>query len=48
MWDTIWGIGGSVVQQTGRLDRTQWLCVFVGIVVLGFVCMRGFGSRANY
>jgi hypothetical protein len=48
MWDTIWGFGDSVVQQTGRLDRTQWLFVFVGIVVIGFVCMRGFGSRSNY
>ena len=48
MWDTIWGFGDTIMQHTGRLDRTQWLVVFVCIVVIGFVCMRGFGSRSNY
>lgn len=48
MWDKIWNCATPLVHLMGRLDRTQWLFVFVGVVVLGFVCMRGFGSRANY
>ena len=40
--------GGEVAKVMGTLDRKEWFMVFVGVVVLGFLCMRGFGSRANY
>jgi hypothetical protein len=30
------------------LDRQEWLVVLVVAMVLGFLCMRGFGSRSNY
>jgi hypothetical protein len=40
--------GGEIVKVMGSLDRQQWFFVFVGVVVLGFLCMRGFGSRTNY
>ena len=30
------------------LDRTQWIWLSIVVVVVGFVCMRGFGSRTNY
>jgi hypothetical protein len=48
MWDTIWGYGGELVRVMGHLDRNQWFFVFAGVLVIGFVCMRGFGSRNNY
>jgi hypothetical protein len=48
MWDTIWGFGADILHVIGRLDRMQWMVVFVGVLILGFICMRGFGSRANY
>lgn len=31
-----------------RMDTQQWMFVLVGMIVLGLVCMRGFGSRSNY
>jgi len=30
------------------LDIQQWLLVLVAAVVVGFFCMRGFGSRSQY
>lgn len=48
MWDVIWGYGGDIIRIIGRLDRTQWVLVFVAVMVVGFFCMRGFGSRNNY
>lgn len=44
----LWDLGGHVIKMTGSLDRTQWIFVFVGVVIIGVVCMRGFGSRKNY
>jgi hypothetical protein len=48
MLQTIVDFGGQIAKHMGTLDRQQWFFVFVGVVVLGFLCMRGFGSRANY
>jgi hypothetical protein len=30
------------------LDKQDWLLVLVGAVVVGFLALRGFGSRTNY
>ena len=30
------------------LSRQEWIVVFVGALIVGYFCMRGFGSRANY
>ena len=30
------------------LSRQEWIFVFVGALAIGYFCMRGFGSRANY
>jgi hypothetical protein len=31
-----------------RMTTTQWLIALVVVAVVGFACMRGFGSRTNY
>jgi hypothetical protein len=31
-----------------NLDRQEWIAVFVVALVVGFFCMRGFGSRSKY
>jgi len=31
-----------------RLDTQEWTLVFVVVILVGFFCLRGFGSRANY
>jgi hypothetical protein len=30
------------------LDRQEWLIVLLVVTVIGFFCMRGYGSRSNY
>jgi hypothetical protein len=30
------------------IDSQDWLMVLVAAVVLGFLMLRGFGSRSNY
>ena len=30
------------------LDRQEWLVVLVVAMLIGFLCMRGFGSRSSY
>jgi hypothetical protein len=44
----MWGYYRDVMNWFGSLDRQEWMVVlFIGMV-LGFVCMRGYGSRSNY
>ena len=31
-----------------HLDMQQWLMLLLGVIVLGFFCLRGFGSRSDY
>lgn len=31
-----------------RLDKQEWLGVLVAVTIIGFFCMRGFGSRSSY
>lgn len=30
------------------LSRDEWMIVLGAVTFLGFLCMRGFGSRSNY
>lgn len=31
-----------------QMTTTQWFVVLVMVVVIGCICLRGFGSRTNY
>lgn len=31
-----------------RMDMQDWVMVLFSMIVVAFVCMRGFGSRTNY
>ena len=48
MWYEIERILLPLFRLGGSLTRHEWILVFVGALVVGFICMRGFGSRANY
>ena len=48
MWYKIEQFLGPVIHFCCSLSRHEWICVFVGALVIGYFCMRGFGSRANY
>jgi hypothetical protein len=38
----------DVVRWVNRLDRQGWFLVLCCAVVVGFFCLRGFGSRSDY
>lgn len=38
----------EVMRQINHMDTRHWLYVFVGVVIVGLVCLRGFGSRSDY
>ena len=48
MLNYVFALGQFFVENVTQLDKTQWLWVSVVVVVVGFMCMRGFGSRTNY
>jgi hypothetical protein len=48
MWDYFARYGDELGHMLNRMDRMQWLLVFGAAVLLGFLCMRGFGSRKQY
>ena len=48
MWDYVSRYADELGHMLHRLDRIQWLIVFVAALVIGFLCMRGFGSRKYY
>ena len=31
-----------------HMDQQDWLLALAVVVVIGFYCMRGFGSRSSY
>jgi hypothetical protein len=48
MWEYFFGVGQLFLDNVVRLDRGTWVWVSAIVVALGFICMRGFGSRTNY
>jgi hypothetical protein len=44
MWNAI----NTVMNWAASLNRQEWLVVLLLAMGLGFLCMRGYGSRSNY
>ena len=44
MWETY----RTAFKWINTLDKQDWLMVLVAVVVIGFFCLRGFGSRSGY
>jgi hypothetical protein len=38
----------QIIHYAGRLDPQQWLLVLGVAIVVGLLCLRGFGSRSQY
>ena len=41
-------IWNDVLCYIERLGAQEWTLILAAVVVLGFFCMRGFGSRSEY
>ena len=48
MLNRVWHYAEVVTRYAGQLDRIHWIVLSVIVLLVGFVCMRGFGSRSNY
>jgi hypothetical protein len=48
MLNKVLAIGQNCVNYVNGFDRTHWLWLSVAVLIIGFICMRGFGSRTNY
>jgi hypothetical protein len=44
----VWQLVDSITTAAGRLHREQWVMLSIIVLVVGMICMRGFGSRSNY
>jgi hypothetical protein len=44
----VWRYIDSVVNAAGALEREHWIAMSVIVLIIGLICMRGFGSRSNY
>ena len=48
MWHKIDQALSPMFRALQSLDRHEWIGVFFVALVIGYFCMRGFGSRAKY
>ncbi len=48
MWDYVSPYWKTLLRSVDRMDTSDWMVVFVVVVALGAVCMRGFGKRTNF
>ncbi|HJT36147.1 MAG TPA: hypothetical protein VJ783_29265 [Pirellulales bacterium] len=44
----VWSILKLLTNHVRHFGPQEWFLSLIGVVVLGFVCLRGFGSRSNY
>jgi hypothetical protein len=38
----------DVMRVCERMNTQEWLFALLGLVVVGWICLRGFGSRSSY
>ena len=38
----------ETLRTVDRMGPTEWVVALGVVIVIGVVCMRGFGSRSNY
>lgn len=38
----------EVLRYADRLGTQEWALLLIGVIVVGFFCLRGFGSRSKY
>ena len=41
LWRYVW-------RTVDRMDTQEWVIVLFAMIFVGFICMRGFGSRHDY
>ena len=44
----VWSILRLITSHVRHFGPQEWFLSLIGVVVLGIVCLRGFGSRSEY
>lgn len=44
----VWQIWKTALTYVNHFGPQQWLLTLLGVVLVGAVCLRGFGSRSSY
>jgi hypothetical protein len=44
----MWYYVNNAMRYINHFGTHEWMLLLLGALVLGAVCMRGFGSRSNY
>jgi hypothetical protein len=44
----MWSYYDSLLMWLDTLEQTEWFILLVGVLIVGALCLRGFGSRKNY
>jgi hypothetical protein len=48
MVNQFWHYVDVITRNAAQLDRQHWVILSVVVLVVGLICMRGFGSRNSY
>lgn len=48
LWERAMQVVHIVLRYLEDLTLREWLWVLIGVVVVGVICLRGFGSRSSY
>ena len=43
-----WKFYNAVMREVVQFGRKEWIALSLVCVVVGFLCMRGYGSRKDY
>jgi len=46
--EPVWQLWRSALSHISHFGPQEWLLTLIAVVIVGAVCMRGFGSRSSY
>lgn len=48
MWNYLQTLANTALKSADGMNPKQWMLACAVLMVVGFLCLRGFGSRSNY
>lgn len=46
--ESVWQLCKSALRHISHFGPQEWLLTLIAVVIIGALCMRGFGSRSSY
>jgi hypothetical protein len=44
----MWKYYNQAMNSIAHFNNQDWFLIMIGVVIVGMVCMKGFGSRSGY